>query len=200
MSRPLKAIQVLPSGGARTQQDFLDACSGWPPDAPLSVWLRFSDRAQLEDVELANYQLMPVGPAPEVEDYQRPLALVRADSGSIAPGLPLKRPLWLLGIEAQKVRPKPRVTLIVRRDIGPEVAAPGGVVAKQPAVKASERVILLPENELPSGPGHRRGRLGGYAWVLVEVVGQLPLLYVDWLGERKADWVELYARLALGEE
>lgn len=203
--------------GKLTQQDVLDAFGRIPAEyaASATVWLQLGVNPP---VELVDYQLVPVGPestlgAPVTLD--RPMALKRAESGSLTSGLPLREALWLLGADVvwhnpnmADIRsvPVPRLVLSVRRDYGPNVAPKPGPAPVVKAQRAVDRIQYEPGieqlTELVARDLTARTGQKPEFWVFKHYKNNsLPMLHVLKGSERRAaEWAELYARLVLGEE
>lgn len=190
-----------------TQQQFLDAC---PPDAELgAVWLHFS---VTDAVQLVDYQLMPTGmlPGPD-ETLNLPLVLTRAESASLHGSLPIRRPLWLQRAEAGLRQPSGLINLNLYVDPvdpydPPKKSAPARSAREciqWLSVEAfSKRSLTHPEAR--SGELVARPPMGGrhaYPWLWIEVGVSMPWLCVPAQSQHlEQRWLELYARLVLGED
>lgn len=185
-----------------TQQQFLDAWERFPNDGPMQVWLRYENRAAdhpEREFELIDYRVAPQGRGLSTE-VELVVAMAQGTLES------LTRPLWLRGLQEQRVRPITRLTLLVRDGDGPDskpLPLPGG------ARKAVEQLRFLPLESVEAlirNLQYPTGLLESWRWVWVETKveerGGPGLLYIDQAAPAtlRPQWLELYARLLLGEE
>lgn len=198
---------------ALSQQGVLDAFGRIPDSlqAQVQVWLRMECPQENPEVELVDYTLSPVGQDPGVDgalNTARPMAVSRAESGSVVWFLPLREPLWLVGLDVvPALYPRPRITLVVRHGHGPHNIGPSSILPTKPAVRAADQVrrVQATEIERLRFAGAAGGTFKGERWACN--VGELPILFVpaEFSTARAGavtdrEWQELYARLVLGED
>jgi len=195
-------VALVPDGVV-TQSQYLAAVAKFGGEH-YSTWLRIGSGPR---EELVDHQLVPYGlPATDGVDWNRPLVLKRAE-GSM--GLLVVGGLWLVGVEAEEQLAgsgtRYQLTLLVRRGHGPGLDPLP--LPKERAPVARERVRWLSVEAFADlqerRPEARQGWLEGFPWLLVEATQApvLPMLNVPVESQHlESEWLELYARLVLGEE